>query len=79
MSMKALPVVIRSGLKIFLVIISFSYKDIQSTHFFYKLAFVDIWCELKRSDPELVLQLANPKIGYLTGQTIVMDGERYMQ
>ncbi|NEU27838.1 3-oxoacyl-ACP reductase FabG [Paenibacillus polymyxa] len=28
---------------------------------------------------ELVLQLANPKIGYLTGQTIVMDGGRYMQ
>ncbi|WP_323873413.1 SDR family oxidoreductase [Paenibacillus polymyxa] len=24
---------------------------------------------------ELVLQLANPKIGYLTGQTIVMDGD----
>lgn len=28
---------------------------------------------------ELVPQLANPKIGYLTGQTIVMDGGRYMQ
>lgn len=31
-----------------------------------------------REVAELVCQLANPRIGYITGQSIVMDGGRYM-